>query len=177
MPASLPPPEDLPFPLRIGLIADTHLVDPRRWLRPEVLLGLDQCDLIFHAGDISRPWVLARLAGIAPVRAVQGNNDAGFGAELPMEMRFRCGPHRIALIHGHWPVLRKRQTARSLVVEYLNGVVDCAVYGHSHRPENAWRDGLLLVNPGSATWPRWEPAPSYGILRVAETMEATIVPI
>lgn len=174
MPASSPP-EDLPFPLRIGLIADTHLVDPRRWLRPEVLAGLAGCDLIFHAGDISRPWVLERLAGIAPVRAVAGNNDAGFNPPLPDELRFRCGPHRLALIHGHWPVLRKRQTAKLLVAEHLRGSVDCAVYGHSHRPDNTWRDGLLMVNPGSATWPRWEPAPSYGILRIAEAMVAEIV--
>ena len=55
--------------MRIGVLSDTHDL-----LRPEALEALAGCECILHAGDISGPAVLDRLARIAPVRAVRGNN-------------------------------------------------------------------------------------------------------
>ena len=55
---------------RIGLISDTHGL-----LRPEALAFLKGCDHIVHGGDIGGPEVLQRLAAIAPLTAVRGNND------------------------------------------------------------------------------------------------------
>ena len=85
-------------------------------------------------------------------------------ASLPVARVFQAGPHRIGSdARAHADYRRKRQTARSSTLEQMRGHVDCAVYGHSHKPEDTMRDGLRMVNPGSATWPRWEPQPSYAI--------------
>jgi uncharacterized protein len=176
MPESSPLVEPITCPVRIGVIADTHLNLPNRWLRPEVLSALDDCDFIFHAGDINHAWVLERLREIAPVRAVVGNNDdADLQATLPVMRLFQAGIHRIGLIHGHTPTSHKRQTAVSVTLEQLRGRVDCAIYGHSHKPDDSVRDGLRMVNPGSATWPRWEPAPSYAIVEIAETIDVRLI--
>jgi uncharacterized protein len=145
-------------------------------MRAEVLAGLDACDLIFHAGDINRAWVLERLRELAPVRAVVGNNDDDeLQATLPVMRLFLAGTHRIGLIHGHTPISRKRQTAISVTSEQMAGLVDCAIYGHSHKPDDSVRAGLRMVNPGSATWPRWEPQPSYAIVEIAEQIDVRIV--
>src|SRR3954470_15578424 len=55
---------------QVGVISDTHGL-----LRSEAIAALQGSDLIIHAGDIGKAEVLERLAAIAPVRAVRGNND------------------------------------------------------------------------------------------------------
>jgi len=57
-------------PLIVGLISDTHGL-----LRPEALAALRGSDFIIHAGDIGDPAILSRLAEIAPLTAIRGNND------------------------------------------------------------------------------------------------------
>ncbi len=162
-------------PLRVGLVADTHLVKPTRSLPARLIEGLEGCDLILHAGDISRAWVLEALDRIAPVRAVEGNNDYDPDLALPLERFFLIGRRRIGLIHGHDPAGRPRVTAKLFAQERMRGIVDCVVYGHSHRPEIAERDGLLMVNPGSPTDPRWAPRPTYVVMEVRDTIQARLI--
>lgn len=169
--------ETLPFPARIGLVADTHLIRPRP-LPAALVDGLSGCDVIFHAGDISRSWVLDGLGAIAPVHAVYGNNDDGdpdLMRALSFERYFRCGPHRIGLIHGHHHAGAARVTARQYVSDRMRGVVDVVVYGHSHRPLIEERDSLLMVNPGSPTQPRWAPRATWGVLQVGDTLQARLI--
>ncbi len=130
--------------MRVGLVADTHgLVEPR--LGP-LFRG---CALILHAGDVTRPEVLAALAAVAPVRAVRGNNDLGpFGASLPETDLVPLGALRALLVHdvgarGRAPPAPAREAlARQRP--------DLVVHGPSHRPGHGMVDGVLFVNPGSA---------------------------
>ena len=55
---------------RIGIISDTHSYWDDRYAQ-----HLNDCDEIWHAGDIGSDEVLDRLNAIAPVRAVAGNID------------------------------------------------------------------------------------------------------
>jgi uncharacterized protein len=172
----LPEFEPLPFPTRIGLLADTHLNNPARRIPSVVLDAMAQCDVIFHAGDINRRWVLEALEECAPVFAVYGNNDTlDLLQTLPFERLFACGPHAIGLIHGHVAPPTRRMTAKVFVADRMQGRVDCVVYGHSHQPEITMRDGLLMVNPGSPTQPRWAPSATYGILEVEHEIRAALI--
>lgn len=171
--------EVLPFPARIGLVADTHL-SRMRPLPAQLVEGLHGCDVIFHAGDIVRPWVLEVLSQVAPVHAVYGNNDESVPEmmrELRFERYFISGSHRIGLIHGHHHADGVRSTARQYVLGRMRGVVDWAVYGHSHQPMVEERDGLWMINPGSPTQPRWAPGPTYGVLEVGEIVRGYVIDI
>lgn len=122
--------------LRIGLISDTHGL-----LRPDALACLQGSDLIVHAGDICDPAILERLASIAPVTAVRGNNDHGPWAEkLPETAVLRAGAVVVYVIHD---------LAQLELGANAHGV-DVVVSGHSHKPHVERRDGILYVNPGSA---------------------------
>ncbi len=168
--------ETLAHPIRIGLVADTHRRNPKRGLPQALLDGLDGCDLIFHAGDISERWVIEMLVKIAPVRAVVGNNDSFELLKfLPEECYFMSGSHRIGLLHGYSDMAKRATTAKVWTLERMRGVVDCAVYGHSHQPEVTERDGLLMVNPGSPTDFRWAKGPTYGIIEVGDTIQARLI--
>ena len=79
-------------PVRLGVVSDTHgRFDPaiRRLFR-----GVDA---ILHAGDIGALAVIRELAAIAPVLAVEGNNDR-FG-RFPVERVERLGGRRLLITH------------------------------------------------------------------------------
>jgi putative phosphoesterase len=122
--------------LRVGLISDTHGL-----LRPGALTFLAGADRIVHAGDICDPAVLERLAEIAPVTAVRGNNDRGAWAERLNESELvQIGAIRLYAIHD----------LAELDIEPQAAGVRVVVSGHSHRPRIEERGGVLYVNPGSA---------------------------
>jgi uncharacterized protein len=120
----------------VGLISDTHGL-----LRPQALEALSGSDHIVHAGDIGDAVVLERLRRLAPVTAVRGNNDVGaWASKLPETAVLEVGEVRIYVIHnvGELPVDPKEEGFQVVVA------------GHSHRPMNERRGGVLFVNPGSA---------------------------
>jgi putative phosphoesterase len=120
----------------IGVISDTHGL-----LRPEALAALRGADRIIHAGDIGAPEVLVALEAIAPVTAVRGNNDRGPWAEaIPTTQVVDAGGVLIYVIHDVAEVDLDPAAAGFRAV----------VAGHSHRPGQQEREGVLWFNPGSA---------------------------
>ena len=122
--------------LRIGLISDTHGL-----LRPEAEAFLAGCDHIIHSGDIGGPDILQRLAAIADVTAVRGNNDNSSWARSLAETRMlHFGNVGIHVIHDLARMDIEPKSAGAAVV----------ISGHSHRPRIIEKGGVLYVNPGSA---------------------------
>jgi putative phosphoesterase len=120
----------------VGVISDTHGL-----LRPEAIAALAGSDLILHAGDVGGPEILARLAAIAPVIAVRGNNDrAPWAFEVPESIALEIAGAPTFMLHD----------AGSLDFEPAERGVAIVVAGHSHRPLVVRRDGALWINPGSA---------------------------
>jgi putative phosphoesterase len=120
---------------RIGLISDTHGL-----LRPEVEAFLRGSEHIVHAGDICDPAILERLAALAPVTAVRGNNDRGPWAEcLPAARLVRFGSVLLYVLHD----------LSELTIDLAASGVHVVVSGHSHRPRIEQKGSVLFVNPGS----------------------------
>jgi putative phosphoesterase len=162
--------------MKVAVLSDTHA--PRYWKAcpPAVARRLAGTDLILHAGDVCRAWVLEELAGLAPVRAVLGNNDdpdvAAWGAPETLELDLDGLP--VAVVHDAGPAsgrarrLRRRFPAAELVV-----------FGHSHIPLDERGEGVRIFNPGSPTDKRRQPRGTMGLLRVesGRLLEASIVPV
>jgi len=145
--------------MRVGLVSDSHgLFDPKL----EILFA--GCDLILHAGDVTRPAVLESLRRIAPVRAVRGNNDLGPLAELPETLRVSLGDLQALLLHelGR-PASPSRAARRALA----RAPCHLVVYGHSHQAAVERLDGVLYVNPGSAGPRRFRLPRTAGVLAVS----------
>ncbi|MCC8405409.1 metallophosphatase family protein [Paraburkholderia sp. MMS20-SJTN17] len=145
---------------RIGLISDTHNL-----VRPEAMRYLDGCDAIIHAGDICNTDVLDKLAKIAPLTAVRGNNDSGeWAASLPTHARLTVQQVTILVVHD----------IADLDCAPRDEGVRVVVSGHSHKPSIAERDGVLYVNPGSAGPRRFKLPVCAGTLMVeGEQVRAT----
>ena len=140
-------------PRRIGLISDTHGL-----LRSEAVEALRGSELIIHAGDIGDAAIIDRLAGIAPVTAVRGNNDKGLWATTLDEVKIlEVDDTIICVIHD----------AARLDVDPAAEGYHAVVSGHSHRPAIREANGITYVNPGSAGPRRFSLPVSVGSLVVA----------
>jgi uncharacterized protein len=120
----------------LGLISDTHGL-----LRDNALRALQNSGRIIHAGDVGDPEILEALAKFAPVTAVRGNVDtAEWATKLPPTTVVEIGAVRIYVLHD------VKELKRSSIPSGTSIVVS----GHSHKPGQATREGILYINPGSA---------------------------
>jgi putative phosphoesterase len=120
----------------LGLVSDTHGL-----LRDNALRALQNSGRIIHAGDVGDPEILEALASFAPVTAVRGNVDtAEWATKLPPTTVVEIGAVRIYVLHD------VKELKRSSIPSGTSIVVS----GHSHKPGQATREGILYINPGSA---------------------------
>jgi hypothetical protein len=138
------------MPVQIGVIADTHGM-----IRPKAREFLAGCDWIVHAGDIGSLEILDELKSMAPTFAIRGNMDKGpWAEELPHQDVVEVAGKELFLIHN-WAEMDLDPVAAGW---------DAVVWGHSHRPENYRKDGVLYLNPGSAGPKRFRLAVTMGRL-------------
>lgn len=161
-------------PLRVAVLADTHLRGDR-WLPAEVTDRLQNADVILHAGDIVDAAALERLAAVAPVLAVLGNNDLGLEDRLPVTLETELAGVGVAMIHDSGP-------AAGRPGRMWRRFPGCAlvIFGHSHIPvDSPGMEGQRLFNPGSPTQRRRQPRPTFGELLLADgsILEHRVVPI
>jgi putative phosphoesterase len=156
-----------PTPLTIGVLSDTHIWRNGRRIFPEEVPALFrrfEAGLILHGGDINDESVLMALAPIAPLIAVQGNNDsAELRSVLALQETFTVGDHRLGLIHGHGG-----RTARDVAFEAFPDTCGLVVYGHSHIPKSEQHGRTVFFNPGSPTDRRWGPHFGIGLIHCDE---------
>jgi len=138
----------------VGLISDTHGL-----LRPEARAALRGSQIIIHAGDIGTPEILDDLRAIAPTFAVRGNNDTqAWAAALPEKETVDAAGRQIWVLHQIAHLYREAVGEGCIAV----------IFGHTHKPWIATRDGVLYVNPGSAGPRRFSLPVTVGRLHVAD---------
>jgi len=141
-------------PSVVGLISDTHGL-----LRPQAVEALRGSRHIIHAGDVGAPEVLEGLGALAPVTAIRGNNDHdAWARRLPLTNTLEIHGVRLYVIHD----------IHMLDVDLQRSRVAVVIAGHSHRPDVSKRDGVLVVNPGSAGPRRFRLPVSVACLTIAE---------
>jgi uncharacterized protein len=147
-------------PLRLLLLADTHVPRRARALPGQVWQAVEQADVVLHAGDWQEPELLDQLADRARrLIGVWGNNDGDeLRRRLPETARAELGGVRIAMTHETGAA---RGRERRMAAAFPD--VDVLVFGHSHVPwdtvagPDTANPGLRLLNPGSPTDRRRQP--------------------
>ena len=129
---------------RIGLLSDTH-----SYLDPQIFTHFDECDEVWHAGDVGDLTVLSNLTAFKPLRAVCGNIDRE-SSDMPSHQRFTLEGLTIWMTHiggtppKYYPIVRPNLQ--------LNPP-DLFICGHSHILKvvrDAAMTNLLFINPGAA---------------------------
>lgn len=130
--------------MRIGLISDTH-----GHLDPKLFHFLDECDEIWHAGDIGNLKLAQELEKFRPMRAVWGNIDGPeLRYEYPEQQRFMCEGMDILMLHIGGRPGRYAKGVRKMLKREKPDIFIC---GHSHvlRCEPDEKLGLIHLNPGA----------------------------
>ncbi len=130
---------------RIGLLSDTH-----SYLPPSVFEHFEECDEIWHAGDIGNISVADQLADFKPFRAVYGNiDDHKVRATYPLDLVFYCEEMKVWMTHIAASPPRYNQHIRDHLPLHQPDILIC---GHSHILKIKWVEKLQLlhINPGAA---------------------------
>jgi putative phosphoesterase len=145
--------------LRLVLVSDTHVPKRARDLPAPLWADIDAADVVVHAGD----WVGESLLRAVRQRArrlvaVYGNNDGPDLREgLPEVARVELDGVRFAVVHETGPARGREERCAARFPD-----ADVLVFGHSHIPwDTTTATGLRLLNPGSPTDRRRQPAGTY----------------
>ena len=149
--------------MRVLIISDTHRRDDLFFRIMELERPVD---MLIHAGDVEGSEDFYEAMGECEFHCVAGNND--FFSDLPMEDEFYIGTSKVFLTHGHQ--YRIFLGDKAVLKEAKKRGAQILIYGHTHRPVAEYRDGILVMNPGSLIFPR-QPGcrPSYIILEIAKS--------
>jgi uncharacterized protein len=161
-------------PVRLGVISDSH-----GYLDPAIYHLFAGVTHIIHAGDFIDPDVLTQLATIAPVTAVLGNVDPQeLSGSLPREASGQLPGVAFAVGHKRKRLL-KRLAAGKVKEPEKDGVLNLVIFGHEHMPSVSWLDGVLLLNPGTASSPYEEDDdPTVALVDVRpEGLAVTFIPL
>ena len=136
---------------RIGLLSDTHSYWDERYLQ-----YFEDCDEIWHAGDICSLELANRLADFRPLRAVCGNCDGGDLRRLyPEVLRWNCEGADVLMTHiGGYPGRYDPRIRQQLYARPPKLFVS----GHSHILKVQFDEKLQLlhINPGAAGIQGWQ---------------------
>jgi len=157
----------------LGILADTHSFN----IPSQVIERFKTVDLIIHAGDITDMPTFKQLKALAPLRAVQGNQDAEeLKKELPLKDIIVCDNFRIGVTHGH--IGTSLEALKNAMASFKDDKIDVVIFGHSHKAFKEQIGPVLYFNPGSPNDLNRTNFFSYGLISIeAGQIKAEIVRI
>jgi uncharacterized protein len=164
-------------PVSVVFVSDTHVPKRARDLPAPLWKAIEAADVVVHAGD----WVDVALLDELEQRsrrlvAVYGNNDHGALRErLPEVARIELEGVRFAVVHETGDAKGRERRCAERFPD-----VDVLVFGHSHIPWDTVADtGLRLLNPGSPTDRRRQPAGTYltALVEAGRLLDVTLHPL
>jgi len=165
--------------MKIGLLTDTHLpnlIKDLDELGPEPAEFFSSVDLIMHGGALIYTRVLDWLEQFAPVICANGNNDPYDDHRSEEVQVLEVEGWRIGMVHDlgseHLPMSKMRRLFPS--------PVDVMVGGHTHQEVLYEREGVVILNTGSITFPRHKELRlgGVGLLELKPgSLHAEIIPI
>lgn len=141
--------------MKVCVVSDSHGMTERI---EQVIRRHPNMDLIIHAGDHADD---AKAVLDFTVKTVSGNCD--HPASAATEELFELHGIRLLVTHGH--KYRVKESLLPLLYRAKEAEADIVVFGHSHVPVIIEEEGILLLNPGSLSYPRGGfRVPSYSML-------------
>ncbi len=154
--------------MRILVVSDSHGYEKNLFK----IISFVEPDMLVHCGDVEGGENRIRQKANCPCYFVRGNVD--YFSDLPQEAVFEAGPLSVWVTHGHrygvnggTKILEQEGRARNAQV---------VMFGHTHKPYLRKTEGMVLLNPGSVSYPRQEGRkPGYLIMLVEESGQVEYV--
>lgn len=118
-----------------------------------------EAELRISLGDSELPesWLTAR-----DVFGVRGNYP--FEPDFPAELIFEWEGHRTLMTHGH--LFSVKTGLYSLNCHARESGCDLVFFGHTHQWMIEKEEGIVFINPGSTTRPKWHGEPTYAVIQL-----------
>jgi putative phosphoesterase len=152
--------------MKILIVSDTHRQNKNLF---EVIKKVGPLDLLIHLGDAEGSEDIIAIEAKCPVEMIAGNND--FFSELEREKEISIGKYSVLLTHGHFYYVSVG--TENIKKEAISRRFDIVMFGHTHRPLLEIEDNIIVINPGSLSYPRQDGrAPTYAIMEIDDKDEA-----
>lgn len=128
--------------VRILVMSDSH--GNERAIR-NALASEPHADAVIHLGDGAAEALRVAREDTRPWHIVRGNCD--LGEAVPVNKTVTLGGATLYLTHGY--AERVKSGLLTLTYTAREKEVAAALYGHTHIPDVAFHEGLVLLNPGA----------------------------
>ncbi len=148
--------------MKILIVSDTHGVH-RNY--DKVIEHEGKIDMLLHMGDIEGGELYIENTAGCPVYMVAGNCD--FYSVLPDEEEVQIEEYKILMTHGNRYYVS--MGTERLKQEAIKRGAQIVMYGHTHQPDVDLDDDVIVINPGSLSFPRQEGRrASYVIMHIEQ---------
>ncbi len=135
--------------LLYGVLSDTH-----GKISPHVFQIFEGVQRIYHCGDIGSRAITLELEAVAPLCAVTGNMDSWeLTHHFPESLVDTAEFGTVVVSHGTRYSHSNSRIAHGLLTEFADEHPRLLLFGHSHEPYLVEHNGVLVLNPGSASLP------------------------
>ena len=133
--------------MKVLILSDTHGYNETMY---EVIDREAPFDMLIHCGDLEGAYDELRTKVNCTLHVVAGNND--YDPDMDRVRVFDIGKYKAVLTHGH----RYRLYSDLSPLFYLavENHADFVFFGHTHVPMIKEEGPVMLINPGSLTYPR-----------------------
>ena len=131
--------------MKIGLLSDTHSIIDKR-----ILKFFENCDEIWHAGDIGTIKTLESIENFKKIRAVYGNIDNHqIRKEVNEFLLLKYEKLVILIIHIAGKPPKYNKITYNLIKKHKPNILIC---GHSHilKIHRDKENDILIINPGAS---------------------------
>lgn len=158
--------------MRILVISDTHGYTKEVI---EAAKNIEKLDMLLHLGDYVEDGVkISKELGLESL-IVRGNGDyhhMEYNNDEILEIKGK----KIMLTHGH--NYNVSYNLQGIYYKALEMNVDLILFGHTHIPVNEREGSLIIMNPGSASFPRgFKKDKTFGIIDIGESISTKIIKI
>ena len=144
--------------MKVLIVSDTHGRDDNLEM---VVAQEAPFDMLIHCGDVEGREIFIQALADCPCCMVSGNND--FFSDLPREEEIMLEGRKVFVTHGHYYGVS--MDLRGVVEAAEDRKCQAVFFGHTHKPVIMEKDGILVLNPGSLSYPRQSGRrPSYAVL-------------
>jgi hypothetical protein len=138
--------------MKIGVVSDTH----NNLKNIEIIINLfndKKVPIVVHTGDIANANSLEQFSKLnSKLIGVYGNNDrveSGLKkVALKNNFHFQEPPRKLSLHNREIAIFHEPENIEQFLLD--NKKTNVVLYGHTHRYENAARNGVLFFNPGES---------------------------
>ena len=135
--------------MKILIVSDTH---GRHSAFDKALKEAGKIDALVHLGDTEGGEDYIEAVCGCPAYVLAGNND--FFSDNLREMEVVFGTKKAFMTHGHYYYVSLGP--EQIIEEGKMRNADIVMFGHTHKPFLEMIDGMIVLNPGSLSYPRQE---------------------